>query len=100
MLRRDLERVRPRLAGGPQVGDPDAKAEPRFIHIAGRDQQISPALGVGLGMAVVEMCIRDRFEASGAFDSVDCQIAGLGGVADVEQLYIAHTKAAIDSLNG
>ncbi len=41
-----------------------------------------------------------QFEASGAFDSVDCQIAGLGGVADVEQLYIAHTKAAIDSLNG
>ena len=41
-----------------------------------------------------------QFEASGAFGSVDCQIAGLGGVADVEQLYIAHTKAAIDSLNG
>ena len=41
-----------------------------------------------------------QFEASGAFDSVDCQITGLGGVADVEQLYIAHTKAAIDSLNG
>ena len=41
-----------------------------------------------------------QFEASGAFDSVDCQIAGLGGVADVEQLYIAHTKAAIDSLKG
>ena len=41
-----------------------------------------------------------QFEASGAFDSVDCQIAGLGGVADVQQLYVAHTKAAIDSLNG
>ena len=41
-----------------------------------------------------------QFEASSAFDSVDCQIAGLGEVADVEQLYIAHTKAAIDSLNG
>ena len=41
-----------------------------------------------------------QFEASGAFDSVDCQIAGLGGVADVQQLYIVHTKAAIDSLNG
>ena len=41
-----------------------------------------------------------QFEASGAFDSVDCQIAGLGGVADVQQLDVAHTKAAIDSLNG
>ena len=27
-----------------------------------------------------------QFEASGAFDSVDCQIAGLGGVADVQAL--------------
>ena len=41
-----------------------------------------------------------QFEASSAFASVDCQIAGLGGVADVQQLYVAHTKAAIDSLNG
>ena len=41
-----------------------------------------------------------QFEASGAFDSVDCQIAGLGEVADIQQLYVAHTKAAVDSLNG
>ena len=40
------------------------------------------------------------FNASGAFESVDCQIAGLGEIADIQQLYIAHTKAAIDSLNG
>ena len=41
-----------------------------------------------------------QFEASGAFDSVECQIAGLGEIADIQQLYIAHTKAAVDSLNG
>ena len=41
-----------------------------------------------------------QFKASGAFDSVDCQIAGLGEISDIQQLYIAHTKAAIDSLNG
>ena len=41
-----------------------------------------------------------QFNASGAFESVDCQISGLGSIADVQQLYIAHTKAAIDSLNG
>ena len=41
-----------------------------------------------------------QFNASGAFESVDCQIAGLGEVADIQQLYIAHTKAAVDSLNG
>ena len=41
-----------------------------------------------------------QFNASGAFESVDCQIAGLGEVADIQQLYVAHTKAAVDSLNG
>ena len=41
-----------------------------------------------------------QFKASGAFDSIDCQIAGLGGIEDVQNLYVAHTKAAIDSLNG
>ena len=41
-----------------------------------------------------------QFKASGAFASVDCQIAGLGEIKDIQQLYIAHTKAALDSLNG
>ena len=41
---------------------------------------------------------KSQFEASGAFDSVDCQIAGLGRVEAVEDLYVEHTKAAIDSL--
>ena len=41
---------------------------------------------------------KSQFVASGNFDSVDCQIAGLGRIAAVEDLYVAHTKAAIDSL--
>ena len=41
-----------------------------------------------------------QFKAAGCFDAVDPQIAGLGEIADVQQLYIAHTKAAMDSLNG
>ena len=41
---------------------------------------------------------KSQFEASGAFDTVDCQIAGLGGIEAIEQIYVAHTKAAIDSL--
>ena len=41
-----------------------------------------------------------QFTASGAFDSIDCQIAGLGEIEDIQNLYIAHTKAAIDSLKG
>ena len=41
---------------------------------------------------------KSQFEASGDFDSVDCQIAGLGRIEAVEDLYVEHTKAAIDSL--
>ena len=40
---------------------------------------------------------KTMFEAAGF--TVDCQIAGLGEIADVQALYVAHTKAAIDSLN-
>ena len=41
-----------------------------------------------------------QFKAAGCFDAIDTQIAGLGEIEDIQQLYIAHTKAAIDSLNG
>ena len=37
------------------------------------------------------------FEAAGF--TVDCQIHGLGEIADVQALYVAPTKAAIDALN-
>ena len=40
---------------------------------------------------------KPMFEDAGF--TVDCQIAGLGGIADIQTLYIAHTKAAIDSLS-
>ena len=40
---------------------------------------------------------KTMFEAAGF--SVDCQIHGLGEIADVQALYVAHTKAAIDALN-
>ena len=40
---------------------------------------------------------KTMFEAAGF--TVDCQIHGLGEIADVQALYVAHTKAAIDSLN-
>ena len=41
-----------------------------------------------------------QFTAAGCFEDVDCQISGLGRIADIQQLYIAHTKAAMDLLNG
>ena len=40
---------------------------------------------------------KTMFEAAGF--TVDCQIAGLGEIADVQALYVAHTKAAIEALN-
>ena len=41
---------------------------------------------------------KSQFVASGNFESVDCQIAGLGGIDAIQQIYAAHTKAAIESL--
>ena len=41
-----------------------------------------------------------QFNAAGCFDSVNTQIAGLGEIDAVQALYVAHTKAAIDTLNG
>lgn len=38
---------------------------------------------------------KSMFVASGAFDSVDCQIEGLGRIDAVKKLYVAHTAAAI-----
>ena len=38
------------------------------------------------------------FTASGAFDDVICIIKGLGRIGDVEDLYVAHTQAAIATL--
>ena len=39
---------------------------------------------------------KSQFEASGAFDKIDTQIAGLGEIAAIQDLYVAHTKAAMD----
>lgn len=41
---------------------------------------------------------KSMFEASGNFDSVTPQISGLGRIDAVQQLYVEHTKAAIDSI--
>ena len=41
---------------------------------------------------------KSQFVASGNFENVDTQIAGLGRIEAVEQIYVDHTKAAIDSL--
>ena len=38
---------------------------------------------------------KSMFEADGSFDSVTAQIAGLGSIAEVQDLYVAHTRAVI-----
>ena len=45
-----------------------------------------------------EDSLKSQFVASGNFENVDTQIAGLGRIEAVEQLYVDHTKAAIDSI--
>ena len=38
---------------------------------------------------------KSMFEASGNFDSVDTQIAGLGEIKAIQDIYVAHTAAVI-----
>ena len=39
---------------------------------------------------------KSQFTASGNFDSVDCQIAGLGEIPAIQEIYKAHTAAVIE----
>ena len=41
-----------------------------------------------------------QFKAAACFDSVDTEIAGLGEIAAIQQIYVDHTQAAMDALNG
>lgn len=41
---------------------------------------------------------KSMFEATENFESVEAQIAGLGRIDAVKQIYVDHTKAAVDSL--
>ena len=38
---------------------------------------------------------KSGFEADGSFDEITCQIAGLGRIEDVENLYVEHVKSAL-----
>lgn len=39
------------------------------------------------------------FRASGQFDSVDAQIAGLGGIEAIQNIYVAHTAAVLNGMD-
>ena len=43
---------------------------------------------------------KSQFLASGAFDTVTCQIGGLGGIPAIEQIYVEHTAAVIGAPTG
>ena len=38
---------------------------------------------------------KSMFTADGSFESIDCQISGLGGIEDVQKVYVEHTKAVL-----
>ena len=63
---------------------------------------LRPLMGVAGDHANNDMAGADEdswktmFEAAGL--TVNCQISGLGRIADVQALYVAHTKAAIDAI--
>ena len=38
---------------------------------------------------------KSMFNASGKFESIDCQIAGLGEIEAIQNLYVAHTAEAM-----
>ena len=40
---------------------------------------------------------KSQFEVADAFDNIETQIAGLGEIKEIQQLYVAHTKAAMDA---
>ena len=42
---------------------------------------------------------KSMFLASDSFDSVDTQIAGLGQIPEIQQIYVNHTAAAIAEMN-
>ena len=42
---------------------------------------------------------KSMFTADGSFDQVDCQIAGLGRIPEVQTLYVAHTADGIGNLS-
>ncbi|MBO4845563.1 MAG: sirohydrochlorin cobaltochelatase [Lachnospiraceae bacterium] len=41
---------------------------------------------------------KSMFTADGSFDSIDCQIAGLGRIEAVEKLYVEHTAKALEEV--
>ncbi len=42
---------------------------------------------------------KKQFEASGAFEKIDCQIAGLGGIPEIQEIYVSHTADVLKNLS-
>ena len=93
---------------GTVEGEPEETAHEQVIeevHAAGyKNVILRPLMVVAGDHANNDMAGDDGdswkslFKAAGYFDKVDTQIAGLGEIPEIQQLYVAHTKAAIESL--
>ena len=93
---------------GTVEGEPEETAHEQVIeevHAAGyKNVILRPLMVVAGDHANNDMAGDDGdswkslFKAAGYFDKVDTQIAGLGEIPEIQQIYVAHTKAAIESL--
>ena len=61
-------------------------------------QMVEAAAASAERMGLVPYYLYRQKNIAGNFENVDTQIAGLGRIEAVEQLYVDHTKAAIDSI--
>lgn len=43
---------------------------------------------------------KSQFQAANAFDSVTSQIAGLGEIPEVQQIYVSHAREAVNAVSG
>ncbi len=82
--------------------DTSCEAVIEAAHVAGyRKAILRPLMVVAGDHANNDMAGDDAeswesmFTAAEKFDSIDCQIAGLGGIADVQKIYVAHAAAVI-----
>ncbi|MBR6451084.1 MAG: sirohydrochlorin cobaltochelatase, partial [Lachnospiraceae bacterium] len=74
----------------------DAVAEAGYKHVILRPLMVVAGDHANNDMAGDdEDTWKSMFTASGKFDTVDCQIAGLGRIEDIQKLYVDHTAAAL-----
>ena len=90
------------VEGEPEGTDCDAiiaaAAEAGYTHVVLRPLMVVAGDHANNDMAGDEAdSWKSLFLASGSFDVVDAQMDGLGGMEEIQAIYVAHTGAAMDS---